>query len=92
MIEVHKDAVRPETSLKLLATDHFTLTPQQDIERVERFLLQLNSESVLAELTRALIELEVAKTNYPWLADGHIRKILPWGRSRFCHKPVYLQS
>jgi predicted TIM-barrel fold metal-dependent hydrolase len=64
MVEVDEDSVGPEVSLKLLATDYLAMTFQQNVENLKRSALQFDLKTVLAQLTRPLIELEVAEAHH----------------------------
>jgi hypothetical protein len=63
VIEIHKSVGRPDFLPQVLARDYFAWVFQQNPEDLEWLFLQSDSCSVLAQLSRMLLQLEASETN-----------------------------
>jgi hypothetical protein len=65
VIEINKGVRRPETLLQFFTGDHFSWTLKQNLQNLQRLLLQLYLHALLSQFSRVGINLEGAESNGP---------------------------
>jgi hypothetical protein len=68
MIEIHKRVARPQPLAELLARDYLSRPGQEHAQNLEGLFGQLQTQTVLAELSGFQIGLKHAEAHIPWWA------------------------
>ena len=73
VFEFDERILGPEPLLKLISGDHFAGMLEESEQELERLLVELNADALLAQLSRLRIHLERAEANRGlWRRTGHI--------------------